>query len=165
MILIFGGTTEGRMAAGLLDLMDEPYLYCTKEPVTQKIKGRMLHGALDEAGITALCQSEGIRLIINAAHPFASLLHQNIHKASNGQAIPVIRMERTYQPLEDDTNIRVFDSFDAMDLALGAIPPSTILALTGVQTIGYFKGRRKNTPSSSGYWTRSCRGRKHVKAV
>lgn len=139
MILIFGGTTEGRTAAGLLDLMDEPYLYCTKEPVTQKIKGRMLHGALDQEGITALCQSEGIRLIINAAHPFATHLHQNIHKASNGLAIPVIRMERTYQPLEDDTNIRVFDSFDAMDLALGAIPPSTILALTGVQTIGHFK--------------------------
>ncbi|MGV8829590.1 MAG: cobalt-precorrin-5B (C(1))-methyltransferase CbiD [Breznakibacter sp.] len=139
MILIFGGTTEGRMAADLLDLIGEPYLYCTKEPVTQKIKGRMLHGALDEAGITNLCQSEGIRLIINAAHPFATHLHQNIQKATNGLTIPVVRMERTYQPLEDNTNIRVFDSFDAMDLALGAISPSTILALTGVQTIGHFK--------------------------
>ena len=80
MILILGGTTEGRKAVSTVDETGQPYYYSTKE-ANQKIdckNGIRLTGAMDIDTMTSFCREKSIRLIVDAAHPFAELLHQTV---------------------------------------------------------------------------------------
>ena len=79
MILVFGGTTEGRKAVEVLEESGSPYFYSTKTGEQDIIlhHGQRIDGALDEETMCAFCQAQNIRLIVDAAHPFASQLHQS----------------------------------------------------------------------------------------
>jgi cobalt-precorrin-5B (C1)-methyltransferase len=145
MILIFGGTTEGKIAAEILDNLDERYVYCTKEPVNRQFNGEMQHGALDAGAIEALCTEKDVRIIIDAAHPFASELHRNVFEASQNTGIPIVRVERKFDFETGDAEVRIFDSFEHLDNEIAAIAQvKTILALTGVQTINKLTNARKS---------------------
>ena len=80
----------------------------------------------------AFCNEYGIRLIVDAAHPFASQLHQTIAKVSEAQKIPVIRYERIYP--ERDESITWIDDYSKMPLDI-----KSLLATTGVQSIAKLK--------------------------
>lgn len=73
MILVFGGTTEGRMAVEVLEEAGTPYYYSTKteEQDVALHHGIRLHGALDHQAMVAFCREHDIRLLVDAAHPFA----------------------------------------------------------------------------------------------
>ena len=86
MILVFGGTTEGRKTVAELEEAGNPFFYSTKQG-EQNITlrhGIPLCGAMPETEMIAFCQSHSIRLIIDAAHPFASHLHHTIARVSSG---------------------------------------------------------------------------------
>ena len=134
MILVFGGTTEGRKAVEVLEEGGSPYFYSTKtgEQDITLHHGHRIDGALDEEAMRAFCQEHDIRLIVDAAHPFASQLHQTIARVSESQHIPVIRYERIYP--ERDPHLEWIDDY-------AQIPPNihTLLATTGVQSIAKLK--------------------------
>lgn len=136
MILVFGGTTEGRIAIDTLNEGGKPFYYSTRG-VQQKVEGtfvKRITGAMDAPAIEAFCRLHEIRLIVDAAHPFAQELHQNIGLASLALGIPVIRLERNYPPYAQD--ITYYSSYeDAIDKML-ADGVKRLLALTGTQTIG-----------------------------
>ena len=139
MILIFGGTTEGRKAVTVCDEAGKPYYYSTKEAFQEidSANGIRLAGVLDEPTMFSLCKEKNIKLIINAAHPFAEILHQNIAIVSAKLNIPVIRLERNYP--ERDNGALWFDSYnDAIDY-LKRNNIRSLLALTGVNTISKLK--------------------------
>lgn len=139
MILIFGGTTEGRRAASVCDEAAKPFYYSTKSNM-QKVQianGIQINGDLDERAMAAFCQEKKICLIIDAAHPFAEQLHWHIATVSEQLEIPVIRYERTYP--ERDNSLCWFDSYaDSIDY-LKQNNINNLLALTGVNTISKFK--------------------------
>ena len=83
MILILGGTTEGRRAAEVLEEAGKPFYYSTKtgEQDITLHHGRRTDGAMDADGMRQFCQEHGIRLLVDAAHPFAQQLHQAIQSA------------------------------------------------------------------------------------
>ena len=100
MILVFGGTTEGRLAAKTLDEAGTPFFYSTRGDM-QQVDGKNLKhisGAMDCEAMTSFCRLNLIRCIVDAAHPFASELHQTISSVAAGLDIPVIRLERQYAP-------------------------------------------------------------------
>ena len=134
MILVFGGTTEGRKAVEVLEEGGSPYFYSTKtgEQDITLHHGQRIDGALDEEAMRAFCQEHDIRLMVDAAHPFASQLHQTIDRVSESQQIPVIRYERIYP--ERDPHLEWIDDY-------AQIPPNihTLLATTGVQSIAKLK--------------------------
>ena len=103
MILIFGGTTEGRLAVEVTELAGKPYFYSTHDGIQQVngIHGTFISGGMDATAIVGCCMEKDIRLMIDAAHPFASALHQNIAEAATQLHLPVIRLERTYPPRDD----------------------------------------------------------------
>lgn len=144
MILIFGGTTEGRIAATVCDGGGKLFYYSTKTK-SQKIEmvyGTHITGGLDENTIREFCEENNIRLIIDAAHPFAEALHRNIALASEQLNLPVIRYERKYIEHEDD--LIWFDSYDE---AIGYLEKNNInnlLALTGVNTVAKLKAYWQN---------------------
>jgi cobalt-precorrin-5B (C1)-methyltransferase len=102
MILILGGTTEGRLAVRVADGAGTPYWYSTRGDLQQIDckNGTHITGALDEAAMTAFCADRGIRLLIDAAHPFATELHHTVAAVAESLDLPVVRVERVYT--EDD---------------------------------------------------------------
>ena len=134
MILVFGGTTEGRKAVEVLEKGGNTYYYSTKtgEQDIALHHGSRLDGALDEEAMQAFCRGYDIRLIVDAAHPFASQLHQTIAQASEALNIPVIRYERIYPPRDPD--ITWIDDYSQVPRDI-----HSLLATTGVQSISKLK--------------------------
>lgn len=139
MILIFGGTTEGRKAATVCESTAKPFYYSTKTE-SQHIEtahGIHITGGLEEKDIIDFCKEKGIKLIIDAAHPFAEALHQNIALASGKLNIPVVRYERSYPEKERD--LLWFDSYNEAISYLEKDNIDNLLALTGVNTVSKLK--------------------------
>lgn len=140
MILVFGGTSEGRAAVKVLDEGTESYFYSTRESYQDvaALNAIRISGGLDYDGMIEFCQFRDIKLIIDAAHPFASVLHENIHKVSMNLKIPVIRYERRY-PKRDIEGICWCDDFNDASNKLLESGVKKLLALTGVQTVKKLK--------------------------
>ncbi|WP_440134460.1 precorrin-6A/cobalt-precorrin-6A reductase [Chitinophaga sancti] len=133
MILVFGGTTEGRKAMALLEQAGLPYCYSTKTEVEipMQVCGTYRHGALTPPALKEFCAAKNISVIVHASHPFASVLHQTIADAG----LPVLRFEREYPARTEHPLVHYFDSYDAALNYLCVHPVKKLLALTGVQTI------------------------------
>ena len=180
MILILGGTTEGRLAVRVADAAGSPYWYSTRGDLQQVecLHGTHITGAMDEPAMTAFSAGHGIRLLVDAAHPFASELHRTVASVAESLDLPVVRVERVYPDFEagempgqaghdgrsqvghdgcgqaaghDSTVIRWCDDFADAMRQLEADGITRLLALTGVQTIGKLRP----------YWSRhgDCRFR------
>ena len=137
MILVFGGTTEGRRAVEALEEAGSLYYYSTKtgEQDISLHYGMRIDGALDAEAMKAFCHEHQIRLMVDAAHPFATTLHQTIAEVASDMQIPVIRYERIFPPRDPDiTWIDDYSNIIAADLR-----GHTLLATTGVQSISKLK--------------------------
>ena len=134
MILVFGGTTEGRKAVEVLEEGGSPYYYSTKtgEQDLTLHHGQRIDGALDAEAMQTFCRENDIRLIVDAAHPFATLLHQTIAEVSDALKIPAIRYERIFP--ERDASLEWFDSYEQVPRDI-----KSLLATTGVQSISKLK--------------------------
>ena len=167
MILILGGTTEGRLAVRVADAAGSPYWYSTRGALQQIAckHGTHITGALDEEAMAAFCREHGIRLLIDAAHPFATELHRTVAAVADSLALPAVRVERTYStpatmpgstrnvtpgsaqsvmpcsapavmPGSDPASLRWCTDYDDAVRRLEADGITRLLALSGVQTIG-----------------------------
>ncbi len=134
MIIIFGGTTEGRRAVDVLEQAGKPYFYSTRsgEQEVSLVHGQRLAGAMDEEAMVAFCRDHGIRLIVDAAHPFAKDLHHNLCRVAEQLGIPLVRFERIFPPREGD--ITWIDDYSQVPTDI-----HTLLATTGVQSISKLK--------------------------
>ena len=134
MILVFGGTTEGRKAVEVLEEGGSPFFYSTKtgEQDITLHHGQRIDGALDVEAMLSFCREQNIRLIVDAAHPFASQLHQTIAQISETLEIPAIRYDRIYPPR--DPEITWIDNYNGIPHDI-----HSLLATTGVQSIAKLK--------------------------
>lgn len=148
MVLIFGGTTEGRIAIDVCEEAGTPFYYSTKGSQQEVMlhHGVRLHGAKTAGEIRQFCLDHDIRCIIDAAHPFAENLHNAIAEAAEGcentggsAAMHVIRLERQYP--EDIEGVTYFDNYDE---ACRKMECERLLALSGVNTIAKLKDYWKN---------------------
>lgn len=134
MVLVFGGTTEGRKAVEVLEEAGTTYYYSTKtgEQDIALHHGKRIDGAMDAVAMQTFCREHDIRLMVDAAHPFASQLHKTIAQISEKQNIPVIRYERIYPPRDSD--ITWIDDYSQIPTDI-----HSLLATTGVQSISKLK--------------------------
>lgn len=153
MILIFGGTTEGRRAVQVLEEAGKPFWYSTRgnEQDIPLVNGMRITGGMDVMAMRQFVADHAIRLIIDAAHPFATLLHTHILQAAHHCHIPVIRYERQYPPHDQD--ICWCDDYNDAIHQLKKEGITRLLALTGVQTIEKLQGYWK-TASDTVCWFR-----------
>ena len=136
MILVFGGTTEGRKAVEVLEEAGCTYYYSTRSD-GQKIElvhGIHLTGGMEVPEMIACCREHDIRLIVDAAHPFAEDLHRNLLFLARHIQAPIIRYDRIY-PSHDQDLIWCKDYDEALR-QLEEHHIKRLLALTGVGTIG-----------------------------
>jgi len=138
MLLVFGGTTEGKRCATALSGAGEAFIYSTKTPVVMNPLPGMSPrtGPLTPEALMEFCRSESIRGIVHASHPFAEQLHSTISSTAEVLDLPVWRFERCYPARENaGAHIRYVPDFVAAIEALQAMNRAPLLALTGVQTI------------------------------
>lgn len=141
MILVFGGTTEGRKAVKELEEAGKPFYYSTKgneQEITLK-NGIRLEGALLKEDMLRFCREKSIRLLIDATHPFAVHLHQTVAEVADTLHLPAIRFERIYLSHNANNIIWCTDYTDA----ISKINASILLATTGVQSISQLKPLEK----------------------
>ena len=134
MLLVFGGTTEGRKAVEVLEEGTGTYYYSTKTGEQDVVlhHGQRIDGAMNTEAMLNFCHVHDIRLIVDAAHPFAQVLHQTIACVAEKLQIPVIRYERIYPPRTND--ILWIDNYQQIPRNI-----HTLLATTGVQSIARLK--------------------------
>ena len=134
MILVFGGATEGRKAVAELEDAGQPFYYSTKTDMQDVTlhHGIPLQGAMDQEAMTTFCQKHDIRLLIDAAHPFALMLHETVAAVAAKLHLPAIRYERIFPPR--DADITWIDNYQDIPHDI-----HTLLATTGVQSISKLK--------------------------
>lgn len=134
MILVFGGTTEGRKATEVIEESGSTYYYSTKTGEQDVVlhNGIRIDGALDTAAMLSFCAEHQIKLIVDAAHPFATQLHHTIADIASQTAIPVVRYERIYPALEPD--ITLIENYSQIPTDI-----HSLFATTGVQSISKLK--------------------------
>ncbi len=93
-------------------------------------------GKLDTVGIQQLCQQETIKGIIDASHPFAVNISQNVIKVAKGEGIPYLRYERP--SLTHNSYPIYLDSFE--DLFTGNyLKNKRVLLTIGCQNLSQYK--------------------------
>ena len=136
MVLVFGGTTEGRKAVEVLEESGSRYYYSTRSDGQQieLVNGIHLTGDVDVPKMVECCREHGVRLLVDAAHPFAEELHRNLLFVARHIGAPIVRYDRIYPPRSKDV-VWCKDYQDAMT-KLEAEGIEHLLALTGVNNIG-----------------------------
>ena len=133
---MFGGTTEGRKSIEALEEAGNSFYYSTKtgEQDVSLHHGIPLSGVMDKETMISFCRTHNVGLLVDAAHPFAEVLHQTVAKVAEQLDIPAIRFERIFPQREAD--IIWCDDFDD---ALNKVDCHVLLATTGVQSIAKLK--------------------------
>ena len=146
MILILGGTTEGRKAVQVVESAGKPYYYSTvgSEQTIDAVHAIRLTGGMEEEEMEQFCREKEISLLVDAAHPFAIRLHRTLAKVSSRLRIPVVRLERQY-PARDKRLVWCADYAAAID-RMRADGICNLLALTGVKTIAKLRPYWEQTP-------------------
>ena len=110
-ILIFAGTTEGRQLAeyavkeGIPCIVSaateygeellENDLQLQKEK-NKKAELRVIHGRMDQQEMEAFFEKEQVGLVIDATHPFAVIVTENIQQACKNSGIEYLRCLRDF---------------------------------------------------------------------
>lgn len=131
MLLIFGGTTEGRLAVKVCEEAGKPFYYSTKSGLQdiEMHNGVRLSGAMSFEEIKAFCTENDVKCIVDAAHPFA----ENLHKSIAETGLPVIRLQRTFSNRKEGV-VYCRDYEDAIS-RMSAENIRCLLALSGANTI------------------------------
>lgn len=138
MLLVFGGTTEGKRAAEALSKAGRAFIYSTKLPVKMPALVGMTcrHGAFNIPELVSYCAHHRVRGIVNASHPFADALHKVVGRAAEEASLPVWRYERTYAERNRPSRVLHYvPDYQAAIASLERLATGPVLALTGVQTI------------------------------
>lgn len=98
-VLIFAGTTEGRELAEYASELGIPCYVSTATEYGKEVLGerpgiRVLSGRMDEGQIEGFLEGKGIRLVIDATHPFARAVTENIRAACAKTGVRYVRCLR-----------------------------------------------------------------------
>ena len=118
----------------MLEEAGNSYYYSTKtgEQELALHHGVRTDGAMDGEAMRQFIREHAIRLVVDAAHPFAATLHQTISEVAADMRIPVIRYDRIYPPRDPD--ITWIDDYRQVPTDI-----HSLLATTGVQSISKLK--------------------------
>ncbi|MDX7997777.1 cobalt-precorrin-6A reductase [Xenorhabdus sp. Reich] len=98
LIHIFGGTSDARQICVMMDIAGIDYSLSVATPTGAQqavsIRGEIVIGRMDAGGMIEYLQNRGTEMVIDASHPYAELVSQNIVSACQKLAVPLIRYIR-----------------------------------------------------------------------
>ncbi|EDN01189.1 precorrin-6A reductase [Pseudoflavonifractor capillosus ATCC 29799] len=132
-ILLFGGTTEGRMLAQWLDERGDKVTYCAATEYGGTLipegAGVTVHvGRLDQNGMAELLAAGHFDYVVDATHPYASVVSANLKGAAGEAGVPYLRLVREDVP-DDESWFHAPDAKTAAEMLLGM--EGNILLTTG----------------------------------
>lgn len=150
-ILLFAGTTEGRRLSECLSASEIAHTICVAteygEIVLKESPFMKLHrGRMDREQMRELIQKEEFVAVVDATHPYADVVTENIRTAMEGMDIPYLRLKRELTAYENAGNIRYFETNEECAEALKETQ-GNILLTTGSKELakycvsGEVKGR------------------------
>ena len=97
-VLVFGGTSDARFICQILDEHRISYTLSVAtavgEALAGKIGGQIRVGRIDTDGIADWLVSNAVNWVIDASHPYAELLSQNISRACEAVGVTLSRYQR-----------------------------------------------------------------------
>lgn len=139
-IVIFGGTSEGRKLSNELAKAGAEVLVSVASEVGVEEQGAaegvaVEWGVKDEDGIRGMIR--GADLVIDATHPFAVLVTDNIRHAAETEGVERLRLLREETPAGEEADIRYAkDPRDAARMA--AAIGGRVLLTTGSKDLGIY---------------------------
>ena len=144
MILVLGGTADGRQAAELLAARGRAVIYSSVSGINAPEEGgclRVHNGAMDQDGLTAFLKAEAITQCVDATHPYAAQVSRNAMAACAAADAAYIRLERPGMEALNvpEGTIRYFEDYEAMvDFLKDHDGP--VLTTTGSRELGRYAG-------------------------
>ena len=144
-ILIFAGTTEGRELAGILSKENIECIVCLATEYGNEVMPDLpgvikKTGRLDDEQMKVLIDEEKIEVVVDATHPFATLVSDNIKKACQKTGRKYLRLKReTSRNSENEveSSIKVFDNSESCVKALERTT-GNILLTTGSKELAKY---------------------------
>ncbi|MDC9593766.1 cobalt-precorrin-6A reductase [Xenorhabdus sp. IM139775] len=98
LIHIFGGTSDARQICVMMDIAGIDYGLSVATPTGAQqaagIRGEIVMGRMDAGEMAGYLQQRGTKMVIDASHPYAERLSQNIVSTCQQLGIPLIRYLR-----------------------------------------------------------------------
>lgn len=121
-ILLFAGTTEGRRIAELCAAHKIPALVCVAtgygETVLPKSETMEIHmGRLDEQEMAEIMERESFAMAVDATHPYAACVTENIKRACRETGLCYVRLLRRESPKQQFDGCRMVHKRDAKEAA------------------------------------------------
>ncbi|SDB05927.1 precorrin-6Y C5,15-methyltransferase (decarboxylating) [Pseudobutyrivibrio sp. YE44] len=124
-VIIFGGTTEGRRLAELLVKAKISCIYCVateygKQPVMESDYLRIHEGRMDASAMTELYQQQEPDAIVDATHPFAEIVKEEIANSifAYDKEVSFFRLARDEEEGLDLSNCYFFNDIEECIRAL-----------------------------------------------
>ncbi len=130
-LCVFAGTSEGRRLLEFLAGQDVRALACVATDYGEALVPRadnieVSAGRMDRGGMEALFTERRFDLVIDATHPFATSVSENIAAACAGTGTEYLRLNRSDSPADGDAVI--VDSIEGAARFLAAHPGNALLA-------------------------------------
>ena len=144
MILLLGGTSEtAPLARALLDQGLAPLVSTATDAALDLPPGVPRRcGRLDAEGLAELCRTAGIRVLVDAGHPFATQLHAACRLAATRTGLPLLRWLRAPSELPADTLLAA-DHPEAARQAFALGGP--VLVTSGSQNLAPYVAEARRT--------------------
>ena len=141
-ILIFAGTTEGRRLSECLAASGIYHTICVAteygEIVLKENLFMTVHrGRMDGDQIKEFIQNGKFKAVVDATHPYADIVTENIKTAMEGMNIPYLRLKREMDRSQKEDNVFCFQSNEACAKALEDIQ-GNILLTTGSKELAKY---------------------------
>lgn len=143
-ILIFAGTTEGRKLSECLSKADILHTVCVATEygeivLTENACAHVRRGRMDVEEMSAFISDGQFSAVVDATHPYAQVVTENIRNAMKGMDIPYIRLKRETDDSYDYDKIRSFECNEDCAEALLQIN-GNILLTTGSKELSVYCG-------------------------
>lgn len=143
-ILIFAGTTEGRKLSECLSKADILHTVCVATEygeivLTENTCVHVHRGRMDVEEMSAFISDGQFSAVVDATHPYAQVVTENIRNAMKGMDIPYIRLKRETDDSYDYDKIRSFECNEDCAEALLQIN-GNILLTTGSKELSVYCG-------------------------
>ena len=138
-VLVFAGTTEGRELAELLADSNIKCSVCVATDYALELmddKRLDVHcGRLTEEEMEVLMRDGSFDVAVDATHPYAQIVSQNVRQAADKESIPFIRLRRSIESAEEG-----FVSFKTHEecSAWLSFQTGNILLTTGSKDLGSY---------------------------
>lgn len=98
-VIIFAGTTEGRTISEYLASCKVPVTACVATEygetlLTENEYLKVHAGRMDQEGIAAFIREKGAELVIDATHPYAAVVSENVAAACEREQVDYVRLIR-----------------------------------------------------------------------